>query len=86
MSIESDYEKVCAEAITSVEDYLANDMVADMYEELQEAQTAVDDAWDTVKSRKANRMCRAAWHACLAAKNDEQGIARMYVAEYWFNV
>ena len=82
-----DYEKVCKEAILLVEKFLAGDMVAaDMYGELQEAQTAVDDAWDALISRKANRVCRAAFHACLAAKNDERVPASIYAEEYWFNV
>ena len=80
-------EQVCKDAITVVEKYLAGDLVAaDMYDELQEAQDAVDDAWYVAKSRKSQRMCRAAWHACLAAKNDERDIAKMYVKEFWEQV
>tara|TARA_R110002074_G_scaffold366071_3_gene539932 strand:+ start:427 stop:678 length:252 start_codon:yes stop_codon:yes gene_type:complete len=80
-------EQTCKDAIAVVERYLAGDLVAaDMYDELQEAQDAVDDAWDNSNSRKSNRTCRAAWHACLAAKNDEWSLAKMYVNEYWDRV
>ena len=94
-------EKVCRDAIKVVEKYLAGDLIAaDMYDELQEAQDAADDAWDEANriwcfhiteldnnnkpvSSKSNRICRAAWHACLAAKNDERSLAKMYVNGYW---
>jgi hypothetical protein len=80
-------EQICKDAIAVVERYLASDLVAaDMYDELQEAQDAVDDVWDESISRKAThlcRQCRAAWHACSAAKNDERVVAKTYVDEFW---
>ena len=87
-------EKTCADAIAVVERYLANDVPAyDMRNELYEAREAVDSAWDVIhRSRKSLRlppleklhhcMCRAAWHACLAAKSDEIMLAEKYVEEY----
>ena len=83
-------EQVCKEAIKVVEKYLAGDLeAADMYDifaALREAQDAVEAAWDEANSRKSNRICRAACHACSAAKNDERDIAKMYVNEYWDHV
>ena len=80
-------EQVCSDAIIEVESYLANNLVAgEVYDELCEAQEAVDRAWDIAKSRTSHCMCRAAWHACLAAKNDERNIAKMYVNAFWEQV
>tara|TARA_R110000765_G_scaffold407556_1_gene504945 strand:- start:432 stop:686 length:255 start_codon:yes stop_codon:yes gene_type:complete len=80
-------EQICKDAIEVVERYLASDLVAaDMHDELREAQDAVDDAWDMSNSRKSHRICRAAWHACLAAKNDERSLAKVSVNEFWDRV
>tara|TARA_R110002167_G_scaffold7563_2_gene35852 strand:+ start:116 stop:385 length:270 start_codon:yes stop_codon:yes gene_type:complete len=82
-------EQICKGAIAVVERYLDDGFVywvGYMHDELQEAQEAVDDAWDESISRKSTRLCRlcrAAWHACLAAKNDERVIAKVYADEYW---
>ena len=82
-----DVEKVCSDAIVEVESYLANNLVAgEVYDELDEAHKSVDKVWDESSSRKADRMCRPAWHACLAAKNDERDIAQMYVNAFWEQV
>ena len=79
-----DYEKVCINAIQVVGKYLASDLVAaDIHEELQEAQRTVSDAWDEVESRKARRICRTAWHACLAAKLGDRRLARIHVWDFW---
>ena len=64
----SDYKKICANAVGAAEKYMASDLSVDMSAELQEAQAAVNDAWDTAQTRKARKVCRAAWHACLSAK------------------
>ena len=84
----SNYEEVCANAALVVEKYIFTDndkAAADMFDELKEAQNAVDVVWDTVTSRKARRVCRAVYHACLAARSDERFTARVYVDEYWTN-
>ncbi len=80
-------EQACKDAVVLVQSYLDGDLIAaDMMDELCEAQEAVDYAWDESSSRKADRMCRPAWHACIAAKNDERDIAKMYVNAFWEQV
>ena len=88
-------EQVCEDAIAVVERYLANDLAAaDMYDELQEALNAVEAAWHHANSHRSSlrkatrlcRLCRAAWLACLAAKNDERVIAKVSVNEFWDRV
>ena len=79
-------EQTCKDAIAVVERYLDSNVVvhyADSFAALCEAQDAVDKAWDNSNSRKSNRTCRAAWHACSTAKNDERSLAKMYVNGYW---
>tara|TARA_R100000541_G_scaffold52965_1_gene60793 strand:+ start:335 stop:619 length:285 start_codon:yes stop_codon:yes gene_type:complete len=77
-------EQVCANAIAVVERYIDSGVVEDdsMYDEICEAQKAVDHAWDVCKSRKSQRICRAAWTACLSAKTDHISSAKMNVDEY----
>lgn len=85
-------EQICKDAIAVVERYLDDGFahwVDYMHDELQEAQEAIDDVWDESISRKATRLCRqcrSAWHACLAAKNGERVVAKVYVDEFWDRV
>jgi len=81
-------EQVCKDAIKVVECYLANGAPAyDRYDELYEAMEAVDKAWDVnlceAGKYSNNIICRAAWHACEAAKNDKDDLAKIYVAAFW---
>ena len=81
-------EQVCKDAIAVVERYLTGDVSAyDMQDELSKAQEAVDKAWDIkTLDRKSHCMCRAAWHACLAAKNDKRITAEACMAKFWEQV
>ena len=79
-------EKTCADAIAVVERYLAGDMYrCQRITEFNEAQGAVVKAWASVTEghrSKSYKLCRTAWNACLAAKNDKRIIAKTYVAEF----
>ena len=90
-------EQICKDAIAVVERYLDDGFVywvGYMYDELQEALYAVEAAWHHANSHRSSlrkatrlcRLCRAAWLACLAAKNDERSLAKMWVNEYWEQV
>ena len=85
-------EKTCTDAIAVVQSYLDGHVAAsDMSDELDEALELVNSTGGYLCECEAEGnlllglmvdKCSAAWTACLAAKNGQRYVAKMYVAEY----